>query len=67
LIQSNIFAGDMSDMKKMALQLASGKDQSAFDKVLAAADRYAMRADAATLALVLKNAKRTVCQKSKPT
>ena len=56
LIQSNIFAGDMSDMKKMALQLASGKDQSAFDKVLAAADRYAMRADAATLALVLKNA-----------
>lgn len=56
LIQSNIFAGDMSDMKKMALQLASGKDQNAFDKVLAAADRYAMRADAATLALVLKNA-----------
>jgi hypothetical protein len=56
LIQSNIFAGDMSDMKKMALQLASGKDQSVFDKVLAAADRYAMRADAATLALVLKNA-----------
>jgi hypothetical protein len=56
LIQSNIFAGDMSDMKKMALQLASGKDQSALDKVLAAADRYAMRADAATLALVLKNA-----------
>jgi hypothetical protein len=56
LIQSNIFAGDMSDMKKMALQLASGKDQGAFEKVLAAADRYAMRADAATLALVLKNA-----------
>lgn len=56
LIQSNIFAGDMSDMKKMALQLASGKDQSAFEKVLAAADRYAMRADAATLALILKNA-----------
>jgi hypothetical protein len=56
LIQSNIFAGDMSDMKKIALQLASGKDQGAFDKVLAAADRYAMRADAATLALVLENA-----------
>jgi hypothetical protein len=56
LIQSNIFAGDMSDMKKMALQLASGKDQGALDKVLAAADRYAMRADAATLALILKNA-----------
>ena len=56
LIQSNIFAGDMSDMKKMALQLASGKDQNALEKVLAAADRYAMRADAATLALVLKNA-----------
>jgi hypothetical protein len=56
LIQSNIFAGDMSDMKKIALQIASGKDQGAFDKVFAAADRYAMRADAATLALVLKNA-----------
>lgn len=56
LIQSNIFAGDMSDMKKMALQLASGKDQNALERVLAAADRYAMRADAATLALVLKNA-----------
>jgi hypothetical protein len=56
LIQSNIFAGDMSDMKKMAIQLASGKDQGALDKVIAAADRYAMRADAATLALVLKNA-----------
>jgi hypothetical protein len=56
LIQSNIFAGDMSDMKKMALQLASGKDQNVLEKVLAAADRYAMRADAATLALVLKNA-----------
>jgi hypothetical protein len=56
LIQSGIFAGDMSDMKKIALQLASGKDQSAMDKILAAADRYAMRADAATLALVLKNA-----------
>jgi hypothetical protein len=56
LIQSNIFAGDMSDMKKMALQLASGKDQNVLDKVFAAADRYAMRADAATLALVLKNA-----------
>jgi len=56
LIQSNIFAGDMSDMKKMALQLASGKDQNVMDKVFAAADRYAMRADAATLALVLKNA-----------
>jgi hypothetical protein len=56
LIQSNIFAGDMSDMKKMALQLASGKDQNVWEKVFAAADRYAMRADAATLALVLKNA-----------
>jgi hypothetical protein len=56
LIQSNIFAGDMSDMKKMALQIASGKDQGALEKVFAAADRYAMRADAATLALVLKNA-----------
>jgi hypothetical protein len=56
LIRSDIFAGDMSDMEKMSLQLASGKDQSALHKVLAAADRYAMRADAATLALVLRSA-----------
>jgi len=67
LIQSNIFAGDMSDMKKMALQLASGKDQGVFEKVFAAADRYAMRADAATLALVLKNAEAQGSQKLKLT
>lgn len=56
LIQSGIFAGDTSDMKKMALQLASGRDQNVFEKVFAAADRYAMRADATTRALVYENA-----------
>ena len=56
LIQSGIFSGDMSDMKKMALQLASGKDMPVWEKVFAAADRAALRADAATLSLVLKNA-----------
>ena len=56
LVQSGIFAGDTSDMKKMALQIASGKDQSVMDKVFAAADRAALRADAATRALVYENA-----------
>jgi len=58
LIQSGIFTGDPDDVAKMALQLASGKDQSVLDKVFAATDRYAMRADAATRALVYENARR---------
>jgi hypothetical protein len=56
LIQSGIFTGDADDMSKIALQLASGKNQSVIDSVLAAADRAAMRADAATRALVYENA-----------
>jgi hypothetical protein len=56
LVQSGIFAGDTSDMRKMALQIASGKDQSVLDKVFAAADRAALRADAATRSLVYENA-----------
>ena len=56
LIQSGIFAGDVSDMKKLALQIASGKDASAIDKIFAALDRAAMRADATTRALVMENA-----------
>ena len=58
LIQSGIFTGDPDDVAKMALQLASGKDQSVLDKVFAATDRYAMRADAATRALVYENARK---------
>jgi hypothetical protein len=58
LIQSGIFTGDPDDVAKMALQLASGKDQGIIDKVFAATDRYAMRADAATRALVYENARR---------
>ena len=56
LIQSGIFAGDVTDMKKMALQIASGKDMSIVDKIFAAMDRAAMRADATTRALVMENA-----------
>ena len=57
LIQSGIFTGDPSDISAFALQLASGKDQSIMDKTFAMLDRAAMRADASTRALVLKNAR----------
>lgn len=56
LIQSGIFTGDPDDLKKIALQLASGKDQGVLDKIFAATDRAAMRADAATRVLVYDNA-----------
>ena len=56
LIQSGIFTGDPDDLKKIALQLASGKDQGVLDKIFAATDRAAMRADAATRVLVHDNA-----------
>ena len=56
LIQSGIFTGDPSDLSKMALQIASGKDQGAIDSFLAMLDRGAMRADAATRTQVYDNA-----------
>lgn len=56
LIQSQIFNGDADDLAKISLQLAAGKDANAIDRVLAMADRAAMRADAATRALVYENA-----------
>ena len=56
LIQSGVFAGDPSDLSAFALQLASGKDQGAIDKLLAGIDRVSIRADAATRALVYENA-----------
>ena len=56
LIQSGIFTGDASDLSKMALQIASGKDQSFLDKLFAKLDRAAMRADAATRTQVYDNA-----------
>jgi len=56
LIQSGIFTGDPDDLSKFALQLASGKDMNAFEKFFAMADRQAMKADAATRALVYDNA-----------
>jgi hypothetical protein len=55
LIQSGIFTGDPDDIAKMALQLA-GNNQGAVDQLFATMDRAAMRADAATRALVYQNA-----------
>ena len=55
LIQSGIFTGDPDDIAKMALQLA-GNQQGAVDQLFAGLDRAAMRADAATRALVYQNA-----------
>jgi hypothetical protein len=56
LIQSGIFTGDPTDLSKMALQIASGKDQGALDGFLAKLDRAAMRADASTRTQVYDNA-----------
>jgi hypothetical protein len=56
LIQSGIFSGDADDVSKFALQLASGKDASALDRLFAKADKLALQADAATRALVYENA-----------
>jgi hypothetical protein len=55
-MQSSIFTGDPDDISKFALQLASGKDFNAFDKLFRRMDRYALNADAATRALVYENA-----------
>lgn len=56
LIQSNLFTGDPDDLSTFALQLASGKDLGAINRLFAFVDRAAMRADAATRALVHENA-----------
>jgi hypothetical protein len=58
LIQSNIFAGDQTDISKIALQIASGKDMSVLDKVFAFMDKAALNADAATRILVYENARK---------
>jgi len=57
LVQSGIFTGDPDDIAKMALQLA-GNQQGAVDQLFAGLDRAAMRADAATRALVYDNARK---------
>ena len=57
LVQSGIFTGDPDDIAKMALQLA-GNQQGAVDQLFAGLDRAAMRADAATRALVYENARK---------
>ena len=56
LIQSQIFSGDSSDLKKLALQLADGGHPNAIQHLFAAMDRAAMHADAATRVLVHENA-----------
>ena len=58
IIQSGIFKGDKSDITKFALQLASGKDQTAIEKLVAMADRAALNADAATRAMVWDSARK---------
>ena len=55
LIQSGIFAGDVDDMGKFAMQIVKG-DQAAYEKVFAAMDRAAIKADSSTRALVYENA-----------
>ena len=56
LVQSGIFTGDPDDISKFALQLASGKDFGAIDKLFAMTDRWAINADTATRSLVYDNA-----------
>ncbi len=56
IIQSGIFTGDHDDIAKFSLQLASGKDQNAVQRLFAMLDRAAMRADASTRVLVHENA-----------
>jgi hypothetical protein len=56
LLQSGLFEGDVANMSKIALQLASGKSQSTIDRLLAGADRLALQADAATRTLIYDNA-----------
>ena len=56
LIQSGIFTGDADDVSKIALQIADGRDQTTLNKMFAAMDRAALRADASTRALVYDNA-----------
>ena len=56
LLQSGLFEGDITNMSKIALQLASGKSQGVIDRVLAGADRLALQADAATRTLIYDNA-----------
>ena len=58
LIQSGVFTGDPDDMSTFATQLASGKDGPAIDRLFGMLDRAAMRADAATRALVYENARK---------
>lgn len=58
LVQSQIFSGSPDDIKKVALQLARGGDQSTINKLFGALDRAAINADAATRALIYDNARK---------
>lgn len=57
LIHSNIFTGDNDDMAKMGNMLAQG-EQSAYDRLIAAVDGAAMKADGATRATMYDSARR---------
>jgi hypothetical protein len=56
LVQSGIFDGSPADMEKMALQLAGGESLSLLGKLFKGADSLAIKADAATRALIYDNA-----------
>ena len=56
LIQSGIFTGDADDIAKIAKQIVGSNNMGAIDTVFAALDKAAIRADAATRALVYENA-----------
>lgn len=56
LVQSGIFDGSPADMEKMALQLAGGESLSLLRKLFKGADSLAIKADAATRALIYDNA-----------
>lgn len=56
LIQSNIFSGDVDDIGDMARRIVQNREAPLYRKIFDAMDRTALRADAATRALVYDNA-----------
>jgi len=56
LIQSNIFSGDVDDIGDMARRIVQNREAPLYRKIFDALDRTALRADAATRALVYDNA-----------
>jgi hypothetical protein len=56
LIQSGIFTGDADDISKIAKQIVGKDNMGAMDRIFSALDKAAIKADAATRALVYENA-----------